>query len=107
MSKEQRENCGTLSRIKNKEENSRQPDYRGTCTIAGVAYAISGWIKEGGEDDPFLSLAFSKKDPQRRVDTRASSATKFRFRGDKPCKSNAEGGCRSARPPSSQPCGRW
>ena len=57
---EQRELSGTLSRNK-KREHDRQPEYRGSCTIDGVAYWLSGWVKEG-DDGKFFSLAFTPKE---------------------------------------------
>jgi hypothetical protein len=45
-----------------KKETDNQPDYNGSCTINGVEYWISGWIKKpkaGGKN--FLSLAFKIK----------------------------------------------
>jgi hypothetical protein len=30
-----------------KGDNQKRPDYRGTLTVEGVEYAISGWIAKG------------------------------------------------------------
>jgi hypothetical protein len=46
-----------------KKETDNQPDYAGNCTIEGVDYWISGWIKKpkaGGKN--FLSLSFKVKE---------------------------------------------
>jgi hypothetical protein len=56
----QRDLSGTLSRNK-KRENDRQPEFKGACTIDGVAFWISAWLKEG-EDGKFFSLAFTPKE---------------------------------------------
>lgn len=53
---------GTLGRNKRKEKDTH-PDYSGSCTIDGVDYWISGWVKENGETgEKFFSLAFKEKD---------------------------------------------
>jgi hypothetical protein len=49
-----------LSRNK-KRENDRQPEFKGSATIDGVAYWISGWVKQG-DDGKFFSLAFTPKE---------------------------------------------
>jgi hypothetical protein len=57
---EQRELSGTLSRNR-KRENDKQPEFKGSATIGGVAYWISGWVKEC-QDGRFFSLAFTPKE---------------------------------------------
>ncbi len=57
---EQREMSGVLSRNK-RRESDRQPEFKGSATIDGVAYWVSGWVKEG-QDGKFFSLAFSRKE---------------------------------------------
>lgn len=64
MTTEQRELSGTLSRNRNRE-NDKQPDFRGSCTIDGVHYWISGWTKQGPDGSKFLSLAFNVKEERR------------------------------------------
>jgi hypothetical protein len=59
---QQRELSGTLSRNK-KRENDKQPEFKGSATINGVAYWLSGWVKEG-QDGKFFSLAFTRKEQQ-------------------------------------------
>ena len=58
---EQREMSGTLSRNK-RRENDRQPEFKGSATIDGVAYWISGWVKQGSEGEKFFSLSFTRKE---------------------------------------------
>ena len=68
---EQRELSGTLSR-NTKRENEKQPEFRGTATIGGVAYRISAWVKEG-DSGKFFSLAFSPKEAQQGVQSKPSA----------------------------------
>lgn len=58
-----RELSGSLSRNTRKEK-SMHPDYKGSALIGGVEYWISGWRKDG-DDGPWVSLAFEKKEPRR------------------------------------------
>jgi hypothetical protein len=53
------DNSGLLFRNDNKV-NDREPDYRGSLTIAGVEYRLSAWIKQGKESK-FMSLAVTPK----------------------------------------------
>lgn len=55
-----RDNSGTLGANKRKEKDTH-PSHTGQCTIDGVAYWISAWVKEG-ENGRFFSLAFKKKE---------------------------------------------
>jgi hypothetical protein len=57
---DQRELSGVLSRNK-KRESDREPEYRRSCMIDGIAYWISAWVKEG-DDGKFFSLAFTAKE---------------------------------------------
>jgi hypothetical protein len=59
-----RDNSGILSANKNKTKPVH-PDKKGSATIGGVEYWISGWEKEG-QYGPFLSLSFEKKEDQGR-----------------------------------------
>ena len=43
-----------------RRENERQPTHRGSITVAGVEYYLSGWIKEG-RNGKFLSLSVQPK----------------------------------------------
>ena len=65
---EQMELSGVLSR-NDKRHNDRQPEYRGECTIDGVAYRISAWVKEG-RTGKFFSMAFTPKEEEPRRPTR-------------------------------------
>ena len=50
-----RDLSGSLSRNK-KREHDRQPEFKGSAIIDGVAYWLSAWVKEG-DDGKFFSLA--------------------------------------------------
>lgn len=51
---------------------SNHPDYQGNCTIAGVQYWMSAWIKDGKEGRKFLSFAFKPKDDRQAQATHAA-----------------------------------
>ena len=55
-----KDNSGTLYRNR-KKESDKQPDVRGSATIDGKEYWLSGWTKQG-DKGKFVSLAFSPKD---------------------------------------------
>ena len=61
---QQRDNSGILFRNLDKRSD-KSPDYTGTAMIDGVMYYVSAWTKEGGKGK-FQSLAFKRKDEQRR-----------------------------------------
>lgn len=76
---DQRDLSGVLSRNK-KREHDRQPEFRGACTINGVAFWISAWLKEG-EDGKFFSLAFTPKETSTSASAPASGAARGQHRG--------------------------
>jgi hypothetical protein len=47
--------------VNERKEKDSHPDRTGYCTIGGVEYWISGWLKKG-DKGPFLSLAFKRKE---------------------------------------------
>jgi hypothetical protein len=53
---------GAIFRNKRKEKENH-PDRTGTCTIGGVEYWISGWMKEKN-GEPYMSLSFKPKEAQ-------------------------------------------
>lgn len=59
--RERKDNSGALFKAK-ANENPRWPGYEGSCTIAGVDYWISAWVKDG-KAGKFFSLAFKPKEP--------------------------------------------
>jgi hypothetical protein len=73
---EQRELSGALSR-NTKRESDRQPEFRGSATIGGVANRISAWVKDGVADGKFFSLAFSPKDAQQGVQAKPAAAAPY------------------------------
>lgn len=57
------ENRGRLSRNERKEKETH-PDMKGSATINGVEYWISGWTKEN-DRGKWLSLSFEQKEANR------------------------------------------
>jgi hypothetical protein len=58
-----RDNSGTLGRNTRREKDSH-PTHSGRCTVAGVEYWISAWVKDGQDGSKFFSLAFKPKEEQ-------------------------------------------
>jgi hypothetical protein len=52
-----------------KGNNERAPDYKGSATLAGEEFYISGWVKQG-RNGKFLSLSFTSKSDQRTAESR-------------------------------------
>jgi hypothetical protein len=46
------------------QDTSTWADRKGSCEIDGQEYWISGWLKTSKKGEPFLSLAFSPKEPK-------------------------------------------
>jgi hypothetical protein len=55
-----KELTGSISKNKKKEKDAH-PDYRGSATIGGIDYWVSGWVNEGS-DGKYLGLKFQQKD---------------------------------------------
>ena len=64
-------NSGLIFRDADKQ-GERDRDYKGSCTIDGKEYWISGWIKEGRKGK-FLSLSFKTKEPKKPLAGASSS----------------------------------
>ena len=60
MAYEQREGQGSLFK-NDQKESEKHPDYRGDCTVGGVKYWLSAWIKEG-KNGKFMSIAIKPKE---------------------------------------------
>lgn len=58
MAFEQRNNSGALFK-NNRKEKETHPDYQGECTVGGVKYRISAWLKDG-KKGKFMSMAFKE-----------------------------------------------
>lgn len=61
-------NQGVLFKNK-KKESENHPDYRGSATLSGIDYWVSGWINTGKEDtkiagEKYMKLAFSVKEEE-------------------------------------------
>lgn len=65
------DNSGTLGKNERKEKDTH-PSHSGQCTIDGVDYWISAWVKEG-RNGKFFSLSFRAK--EQRASRPASTKT--------------------------------
>lgn len=63
MAYQQQDNSGSIF-VNDKKETANHPDRQGSALIDGVEYWVSGWLKKTQNGDPWLSLAFKKKDKQ-------------------------------------------
>ncbi len=59
------DNQGALFKNDKRPEGSKQPEYRGPCTINGVEMEVAAWIREMGPNSKtpgkkFFSLQFQK-----------------------------------------------
>ena len=55
------DNSGVIFKNEDKSKDTDR-DYRGSATIAGVEYWMSGWIKEAKSGSKFLKFSFKAKD---------------------------------------------
>lgn len=85
MAYEQKDNSGSLFKNQ-KKTTDNHPDRNGSCKIDGVEYWVSGWIKQDKNGQPWMSLAFKRKDqPAKTVEVGAytrTSSVPVRGRGD-------------------------
>jgi hypothetical protein len=61
MAYEQRDLSGSLFK-NDKREKDTHPNLTGTVMIGGVEYWASGWTKERGNGDKWISLSFKPKE---------------------------------------------
>jgi hypothetical protein len=61
MAYEPRDLTGSVF-VNTKKDRENQPDRTGSCTIDGVEYWINGWMKKDKNGQPWMSLAFKRKD---------------------------------------------
>ena len=55
----QHDNSGIFFK-NDRKSTDNQPDYTGYCTIAGVQYYLSCWVKQGAKG-AFMTLSFTNK----------------------------------------------
>jgi hypothetical protein len=60
MAYEQQNNSGAVF-VNDRKEKDTHPDRAGSATIDGVEYWVSGWLKKSRDGQPYLSLAFKRK----------------------------------------------
>jgi hypothetical protein len=63
MAFEQNDMSGSLFKNDRKEQEN-QPDYKGSCKIAGNEMWMSAWLKTGQNGTKFMSFAFQLKQQQ-------------------------------------------
>lgn len=56
-------NSGVLFR-NDKKTTDKHPDYKGNAEVGGVAFWVSGWIKQSKAGAKFMSLRFEPKEQQ-------------------------------------------
>jgi hypothetical protein len=61
MSYEQKDNSGSLFK-NDRKETEKHPDRKGSALIDGVAYWVSGWVKQDKNGNPWMSLSFKPKE---------------------------------------------
>jgi hypothetical protein len=72
MADKQHDNSGILFRNSDKS-GERDRDYKGEATIGGIAYWVSGWIKEAKNGSKFLTFSFKPKEEKAAVKTRSGT----------------------------------
>lgn len=61
MAFEQKDNSGSLFRNDRKEKETH-PDRKGSALIGGVAYWVSGWVKQDRNGNQYLAMSFQPKE---------------------------------------------
>ncbi len=61
MAYEQKDNSGSLFKNQ-KKTTDNHPDRTGSALIDGVSYWVSGWVKQDKNGNPWMSLAFKRKE---------------------------------------------
>ncbi len=60
MSQQQKDNSGALFK-NDKKQHENQPDYNGQCTIGGIDFWMSAWLKEAQSGRKYMSFSFTPK----------------------------------------------
>jgi hypothetical protein len=58
---EKHDNSGILFKNDRKREGRNDPDYNGSCTIAGQEFWMNAWLKDGRKGK-FMSFSFKPKE---------------------------------------------
>ncbi len=61
MAYEQKDNSGSMFKNERKEKDTH-PDRTGSAMIDGTSYWVNGWVKQDKNGNPWLSLAFKRKE---------------------------------------------
>lgn len=56
-------NRGALFKNDRKEKETH-PDYKGSMTVEGKEYWVSGWVKVSSNGNKFLSVSLTEKEPK-------------------------------------------
>lgn len=81
-------NTGFLAR-NDKKESDKHPDFRGSITVDGAEYWLSGWVRQGKPGSKmagrqFFSLSLSPKDEKKGSSKPAAAAKQDDFSDDIP-----------------------
>lgn len=62
MAYEQRDMQGSLFKNKDKKDDDKRPNAKGSCMIGGIEYWVDAWTKKDKNGNPWQSLSFKKKE---------------------------------------------
>jgi hypothetical protein len=83
MAFEQKDNTGAIF-VNDRKEKDTHPDRAGSATIDGVEYWVSGWLRKSKDGQPYLSLAFKRKNDTAKPKDAGGGARSQDFDDDRP-----------------------